>query len=158
LCDEFTQAHQGCSAFKGSDGQYRSGGGDGVADRVTLVWCDLPWRSTLPRERAEAAVGAGELIEFAFDQFRLGIAEANPDEEPCPFEQLVHIEVLDSCDHVEQRRYEILLVAEQPQIHLSHSRGGARSERIIGVFRILLFDAGCTKRERVESEPMDDRE
>jgi hypothetical protein len=64
LCDEFTYAHGGCSAIKGIDGQYRSVAGFVAADRITLVWCDLPWRRTMPRERADAAAYASGLRDY----------------------------------------------------------------------------------------------
>jgi hypothetical protein len=58
LCDELAYAHGGCSSAKGIDGRYLSFDKFIVFDNVTLVWCDLPWRWTVTRERAEAAAYA----------------------------------------------------------------------------------------------------
>ncbi len=64
LCDEFTHVHGGCSSIKGVSGQYRSVAGHVIADRVTVVWCDLPWRWTAARERAEVVSYAAGLRDY----------------------------------------------------------------------------------------------
>jgi hypothetical protein len=64
VCEEFTYAHGGCIAVKGVDGRYRSVTGWMVPDRITLVWCDLPWRWTVARERAEAVAYAAGLRNY----------------------------------------------------------------------------------------------
>lgn len=64
LCDEFTYAHGGCSAIQRVDGRYRSTTGLTVRDRITLVWCDLPWQWTVARERAEALTYAAGLRDY----------------------------------------------------------------------------------------------
>jgi hypothetical protein len=64
LCDESTYTHGGCSAIQGVDGRYRSVTGFMVPDRMTLVWCDLPWRWTVAHERAEAVVYAADLRDY----------------------------------------------------------------------------------------------
>ncbi|MEK6408155.1 MAG: hypothetical protein AABN34_14435 [Acidobacteriota bacterium] len=64
LCDEFAHAHGGCSAIEGVDGRYRSTTRFIVPDRITLVWCDLPWSWTVARERAEAVAYAVGLRDY----------------------------------------------------------------------------------------------
>jgi len=64
LCDELTYAQGGCSATRGIDGRYLSSGKFSVRDRITLVWCDLPWRWTVVRERAEAVAYAVGLRDY----------------------------------------------------------------------------------------------
>lgn len=64
LCEEFSYTHGGCSSIQGIDGRYRSTTGFIVPDRITLVWCDLPWRWTAARERAEAVAYSVGLRDY----------------------------------------------------------------------------------------------
>ena len=64
LCDEFAYAHGGCSSITGIAGQFVSASGLSMSDRITLVWCDLPWRWTTARERAEAIAYTAGLRDY----------------------------------------------------------------------------------------------
>ena len=65
LCDELTYAQGGgCSSAKGIDGRYLSLGKFVVLDKITLVWCDLPWRWTVAPEKGEAVAYAAGLRRY----------------------------------------------------------------------------------------------
>lgn len=61
---EFTNLHGGCTVIENAGGYYLSQSSETIADRVSLIYCDLPLNWAKRRDRNEALTYSANLQSF----------------------------------------------------------------------------------------------